>query len=271
VRDRDDDRIVELFLDAFQKGRFAKNPDWLHQYEANVEVISTADDGTRLAIEHTRIFSFDGQSEQEKALKPIAECLESVRLPGVPDRWYQVYFGTNFMGRTLQKHRAAVLDSLRRWALSELPALEPRDYFRYPLTIPVPLPNGKTANIEVGVEVWDNMQVDRQVCVSGILPSGDRLTDAVRRALEKKLPKTAAADAHLRFLLIDQPTPSDSEIGVLRVIRELAPEFPLLQEIQALGFAKTYLLHESVIYFSLWNVRTGSWSEYLRAEIAKAN
>jgi hypothetical protein len=80
-RERDDDKVVEVFLHAYQQGQFAKGAQWLPQHEKNVEVVAKAPDGTRLAIEHTRVFAFDGHMQQEKVLRPIAECLEAVRVP----------------------------------------------------------------------------------------------------------------------------------------------------------------------------------------------
>lgn len=78
-RSREDDRIVELFLHAFRQGRFSDNPRWLPQHVKNVDVIATDKDRRRLAIEHTRILSFEEQPKQEIILRPIAEHLLDVR------------------------------------------------------------------------------------------------------------------------------------------------------------------------------------------------
>jgi hypothetical protein len=50
--------MVEIFLRVYQDGRFAHHVDWLPQPRANVEVIASAEDGSRLAIEHTRLLEF---------------------------------------------------------------------------------------------------------------------------------------------------------------------------------------------------------------------
>jgi hypothetical protein len=173
------------------------------------------------------------------------------------------------MGRTLQKYRHIVLRELPAWAERELPGLKPRDNFEYSLRIPIPLPSGKNVNVEVGVEVWVRMQVNRPIQVSGILPSGNRLEPEVRRALGEKLPKLAATCADERFLMLDQPTYSDSDIGLLEIIRSVSTDFPLLVEIQGIVFAKTCLLGEKTVYFSVWDVKAGLWSDYLRATIAE--
>jgi hypothetical protein len=269
TRSRDDDRIVELFLHAFRQGRFSKDPVWLPQHTANVEAIATDQDGRRLAIEHTRVFSFEQQPKKENDLQPIAECLERVQLPGVSDRWYQVRFRTNFMGRKLLRHTRIVQEQLPIWALRELPRLEPRDHFEYALRIPIQLPEGKSVCIDVGVEVWDRMQVNRPIHVSGILPNGDRLESEIRRALGDKLPKLAATDAEERLLILDKPTLSDSDNGLLEIILAIFPDFPLLHEIQGIVFATTALLGEKIAYFSIWDVGAGDWSEYLKATLTE--
>jgi hypothetical protein len=270
LRARPDDQVVEVLLHAYQRGRFARNPHWLPQDRENVEVIAGAEDGALLAIEHTRVFSFDRQPEQEKVLRPIAECLESVRLPDhLSDRWFQVYFRPNFIGKGLQKHLAVVLQEVSKWAVRELPGLAPRGHDGYPLRIPISLPSGKALSIQVEVEVWDDMLVGRPISVSGILPGGSRLVTVVRKALENKLPKLAATSANLRFLLIDLPGVADSDNGILKVIRKLAPKFPLLGKIQGLVFAKTFGFREhGVIFFSVWDVATQTWSDHLQATIA---
>jgi hypothetical protein len=269
-RPRDDDRTVELFLSAFRQGRFATNPLWLPQHVGNVEVIATDQNGRRLAIEHTRVFAFEQQREQELLLQPIVECLEAVELPGQSDKYFQLHFQTNFMGRTLRKYRSIVLQELPRWAARELPRLKPRDNFVHALSIPIELPGSKKVGIDVEVEVWENVPVARKIHVDGVLPSGNRLEPEMRRALSEKLPKLVRADAHERFLMIEQPRSTDSDNALLEIIRNVAAEFPLLPEIHGIVFAKTYLLHEKLAYFNIWDVQTRQWSEHLKASIAEA-
>src|SRR5216683_2916417 len=270
-RSRHDDRIVELFLHAFRQGRFSANQLWLPQHVENVEVVATDQNGERLAIEHTRVFAFENQREQELLLQPIVECLESVQLSGGSDRYFQLYFQTNFMGYTLRKHRSIVMRELLGWAERELPNLEPRDYVVREMSIPITLPDNRKVTIKVGVEVWDRVPVRRNIHVSGILPNGNRLESEVRKALGEKLPKLANADADERFLMIEQPRPTDSDNALLRIILSVSPEFPLLRRISEVVFAKTYLLDEKVVYFSIWNVQTREWSEHVKATIGAVN
>lgn len=150
-----------------------------------------------------------------------------------------------------------------------MPTLEPRDHLEYQLNISVALPGRKTANVSVSVEVWDGIQKQRQIHVSGVLPAGNRLEHGVRRAINDKLPKLVAVSAEERFLILEKPTMADSENSVISLIRKLAPEFPLLKKIQAIVVAKTFLLSEKTVYFDIWDVATEQWTEHLKAIIAE--
>jgi hypothetical protein len=126
------DRAIEIgdavFLHAYKQGCFAKDPDWLPQHERNVEVIATSNiDSKRLAIEHTRVFAFDDHMEQEAVLRPIAERLESILLPELSNRWVQIFFKPNFLGKLLQKHSVHVQEELVRFLTVTLPTITPRE------------------------------------------------------------------------------------------------------------------------------------------------
>lgn len=120
-RSRPDDRVVEVFLHAYKQGRFAKDPRWLPQHEKNVEVIATSiTDGRTLAIEHTRVFAFDGHMQQEAILRPIAQRLESIRLPELSGKWVQIFFQPNFVRRLLHRHSVLVQEELVRFLSAKL-------------------------------------------------------------------------------------------------------------------------------------------------------
>jgi hypothetical protein len=267
-RERDDDKVVEVFLHAYQQGRFAEGPHWLPQYQKSVEVVAKAPDGTRLAIEHTRVFAFDGHMQQEEVLRPIAECLEAVRLPATDRRWIQIRLQPHFVGRLLQKHQILVRDELTTWAALTLPAIPPQFGLIRHFLIPIPLPNGKRPGIGIDVEVWPDMDVQPRIVVSGWLPQGRRLDSQVKHPLRNKLEKLTRAEADVRFLMIDIPSHTDSDASVADVIREIRPEFPLLDEIDGIVFAMTFgLKAEGYALFRLWNARLEPSSDYLHVSI----
>jgi len=263
-REREDDRVVEMFLQAHEQGRFSHAPTWLPQNRKNVEVIATASDGTRLAIEHTRIFAFNGHMEQEKLLRPIAERLEAISLPGVSGKWFQLRFKPHFIGRRLRRHLGLVQHALVEWATSTLPTIPARQYFVHTFHVPIPLQNVPV--VEIDVEVWGGMEVMRPICVSGWLPQGRRLDAAVKHALKSKLQKLADAEADVKFLMIDMPTHSDSDIAIANIISDAESEFPLLAKVDEIVFAKTFsFTTEGCIFFRRWNPKARRWSEFLQA------
>jgi hypothetical protein len=264
-RQREDDKVVEVFLNVYEQGRFSYDPEWLPQHERNVEVIATANDGTRLAIEHTRIFAFDGHQKQEVLLRPIAASLKTISLPpSAADRFFVLLFPSNFMGRQLQRHRALVIRELVTWAEATLP----RDDHLYHFDIPTLLPNGTAPAIGLDVKVFGNVKVSPQVSIGGWLPQGERLTNGVKQALRNKLPKLVDAKADRRFLMIDMPTHTDSDISVVNIIRETVSDFPLLLKIDQIVFAKTFgFRFESTIFFRMWNPKLEKWSDYIHASV----
>lgn len=273
-RKRHDERVVEVFLHAYKEGCFAKDACWLLQHRRNVEAIATSIvDGRRLAIEHTRVFAFDGHMEQEAILRPIAERLESIRLTGLSDRWVQIYFQPNFMSKLLRKHSALVEDEIVRFLERTLPTITPREGHVNGFDIPIPLPDGRCPTIAFDIEVWGDMDVKRPISVSGVLPHDQRLESQVKHALQTKLQKLVDAVAEMRFLMIDITTHTESEIAVAKIIRELQGEFRLLARIDQVVFAKTFAFNsEGCVFFRMWNPQSQAWSsDVINANIEKSN
>jgi hypothetical protein len=149
-----------------------------------------------------------------------------------------------------------------------LPAIPPQFGYVHHFFIPVPLPNGKRPEIGIDVEVWDDMDVQAPIVVSGWLPKGPRLDSQVKQALTNKLEKLTRAEADVRFLMIDIPSHTDSDASVADVIREIKPEFPLLDKIDGVVFAMTFgLKAEGCAFFRLWNARLESSADYLQVNI----
>jgi hypothetical protein len=272
-RERHDDRVVEVFLHAYQQGCFADNPDWLPQHERNVEVIATSNvDRKRLAIEHTRVFAFEGHMEQESVLRPIAERLEAIRLPELSGRWVQIFFAPNFMGRLLQRHSRLVQEELLGFLNLILPTIAPGEHQVHHFVVPIPLPDGRRPTIEFDVEVWGDMDVKRPICVNGVLPQGRTLDSQVRQALDRKLNKLVEADADIRFLMIDIPTHTDSDISVAKAIGGLQGQFQLLAKVDEVVFAKTFAFEsEGCIFFRTWKPQSEVWSSgFINASIEKS-
>jgi hypothetical protein len=270
LRSREDDQIVELFLHVYRQGRFAKNPDWLRQDIENVEVIACAEDGTKLAIEHTRVFSFAGHREQEKVLQPLAEYLEALELPCGTEKKFWVRFSANFIGKFLNRNRARVLEELAGFIRATFPTLVPRDHPPYSFEVEIPVPNRQPSpTVRLEVEVWERNFGTRPISVNGYIPPLSSLLTMVTQAIEDKFPKLLKAPARLRFLMVELPDLSPSDVAVLEAMCNVRPE-PSSWGIDAVVFARTYGLRtENCVFFSIWQLATQTWSEYLKAEITR--
>ena len=262
-RTRSDDQIVELFLNAHQGGRFAHRVEWLPQSRTSVEVVATNAAGTRLAVEHTRLFAFEEHKRQEELLRPIATCLEAeARLHGL-NRRFDLLFRPDFLGKLPQRSRTLVKDGLISWAVMNLPALGVGTCQE--LEVPICLPKGKTWKIHLRVGVSRHIPPARPVCVSGCLPEDPkRLLPIIHKALAGKLKKLVDAKADQRILLLELPT-LDSERKVICQIRDMADRFPLLHRIDQIVIAKTFgYQSDNVVYCYAWDVAAEKWSEFLK-------
>jgi hypothetical protein len=259
---------VELFLNAHQGGCFAHRVEWLPQSRTNVEVIAMDAAGTRLAVEHTRLFAFEGHKRQEELLRPIAECLEAeARLHGL-NRRFDLLFRPDFLGNLRRSSRTLVKDGLVSWAVMNLPALGVGTCQEF--EVPICLPKGKSWKVRARVEVSEHVPPARPVCVSGCLPEDlKRLLPIVQKALNDKLDKLVDAEADQRILLLELRT-LDSERKVIRQIRDMADRFPLLHRVDQIVIAKTFgYQSDNVVFYHAFDVATEKLSEFLKVVVKR--
>jgi len=268
---REDDKIVELFLDTFAQARIAIRPNWLPQSKRNVEVIAVDDAGTRLAIEHARVFAFEDHKRREELLRPIAQALEAEPRLSAPGRRYDLCFHSGCLGKLRRRDQPLVQQELMAWALSHLPALAIRRQ-AYEFQIPIRMANGKLLKMDLDVEVSVRDSTMRPVSVGGALPQGSqRLSPMVRKALNDKLKKLVDAEADQRILMTELPT-TDSERLVVDMVRGIGAEFPLLKKVDGLAVAKTLGFHsEGVVFLHVWDLRAKTWCEHLEVVIRSPN
>lgn len=127
VLSRHDDQIVDLFLRAWQGGRFTHRVQWLPQHRANVEVIAAEAGSVRVAVEHTRLFAYEDHKLQEEALRPLANLLEAESRLRNLDRQLHIRFQGNYLGGLLRRFKPTVTERLHTWAVETLPKLQKRD------------------------------------------------------------------------------------------------------------------------------------------------
>jgi site-specific recombinase XerD len=266
ARVRPDDQVVELFLHAWQSGRFTHSLDWLPQNRRHVEVIATDTAGERLAVQHTRIFAFEDHKRQEELLQPIAEALERETQLNLPDRRFELFFLPNFLEKAVSWHRDLVDETLVSWAIETLLHLPLR--CRRLLRVPVPLPSGKVGHVLVVVAVSARAAGMAPVSVTGCLPDDpQRLRPVVRKALADKLPKLADAQAGQRVLLLELPITA-SKWKVMDTVREMADDFPLLARVNRIVAADTFAFRsEGYLVFWVWDLTADDFTEILQPVI----
>ena len=89
----------------------------------------------------------------------------------------------------------------------------------------------------------------------------------LRKALQDKLEKLAAAEADHRILLLELPT-LDSDRKVIATIQDLTDGFPLLSRVDRIVVAKTLgYRSEGVVFFYVWDVTAKEYCQYLKASV----
>jgi site-specific recombinase XerD len=260
ARSRRDDQLAELFLHAWQGGRFSFAADWLPQHRRNVRVLATDAAGVRLALEHARLFAGNHSIEDEEVLRALAGRLAAGPQLDRPDRRYELTFPPKRLGRLLRGFRPLVLDTLTAWAGKTLPALPVKNrpcIYR----VAVRLPGGKTPVIPVSVIVSERVESSPAVEVRGYRPADPAsLIPLVSRALQCRLPKLAEATADARVLLLELP---DGGGTVFDILRQQSLPLP----VDAIVVAETLALRaDQTVVFRIWSPASGS-PEILQAVI----
>jgi hypothetical protein len=269
TRDRHDDQIVEIFLNIWQEGRFANDPHWLPQDQTNVEVISTDENGVRLAVEHTRIYAFEGGEQtsghqhEEQVLRPVAEALERQSSLDVEGRTFKIWLYPNQLSRVSQRSRSKVLDKILAWAAGNLPRLAVRPEV-YRLEVPISSLIKGGLNLSMDVTVAERYPGEGPVSVAGRMPDDPhRLSDVLRKRLSNKLPKLVGAGADRRLLLLELPI-LESEQTVVNLLESMEQDFPLLDKVDHLVVADTFgFSANQYVVFWVRVLGDSDWSEIL--------
>jgi len=212
TRTRQDDRILEIFLHAYKDGQFAHHIDWLPQDSRNVEVIATAKDGTKLAVEHNRLFELarvGRDPDEDPLLGEVTAYLCDISIP-VSDRVFFLGVDPRNLKKLLtKKFRSTTLKSLGNWARKVLPTLYKDREFK--VVIPVKLPR-KDRTVRIFLEMRKEIEWNAEGSKSPILPAvvtppyKPDLVSLVRKALQDKLPKLRECKADRRILILENVT-----------------------------------------------------------------
>jgi hypothetical protein len=253
-------QIVEIFLHAYKEGQFAHHLDSLPQNKTNVQVIATAKDGTKLAVEHTRLFEFpDGRAgddpDEDPLLGEVTAYLCDLPIP-VSDRVFFLGVDPRNLKKLLSnRFRSTTLEALGRWARKTLPSLDEDREFK--ILIPVKLPR-KDRTVRIFLEVRKELEWNAEGSTSPILPCcryapyKPDLISLVRKALQDKLPKLRKSKADRRILLLEIIT-LDRDASVHEAVCKLAPEFPDFLLVDAFVYARNLSELCGQTFFRIWD------------------
>lgn len=253
-RTRYAEQIVELFLHAWQSGRYTHDLDWLPRNRRNAEAIASDARGERLAVAHTRIFALESPGLDGNALAPLAKDLEADPRLDLAHTCFNLRFHPNFLGKALSRHRDLVRQALLDWAAGTLPALGRPPQLHH-FAIPVSLPFGKAGRIRLEVEVSQRPAGRPAIQVGAYLPDDpQRLPPVLHKALRNTLSRLTAAPADRRVLLIEIRA-ADSDRKIIHTLRALAGRLPMLARVEALVFAHTSAFQpDRCVVFRAWQL-----------------
>lgn len=257
------DQIVELFLHVYQDGRFADQPGWLPQHVSNVEAIASDEDGTRLAIEHTRVQEFEycvgrqANPDEDPILGEIGAHLAGVPL-SVSDRVFMLNVDPKNLKQLLyKKYRSRTLQALTEWAQKFPPHLRKNEEFE--IQVPVKLPP-KERTVRIGVEVFKGSADHPIFGCCGYLWSSSKLVPRITKALEDKLPKLSQAQAERRILMLELVTLADDS-KVYEAVLAHAKTLPDFLNVDELVFVRNFF--EWGVVFRTWNTMSNKWSVFV--------
>lgn len=264
TRTREDEQIVEIFLHGYEDGLFAGQVDWLPQHISNVEAIASDKQGTRVAIEHTRVQEFEywigrrGNPDEDPILGEIGAHFAGISV-AVQDRVFMLNVDPKNLKRllTYKQYRSKTLGALTVWAQKFLPPLTNNKEFE--IQIPVKLPP-KDRTVRVGVEVFKG-SADRPIfgCCGYLWPRSE-LVPRITKALEDKLPKLSQAKADRRILMLELVTLADDPkvYGPVLAHAKTLPDFLSIDEVV---FIRNFF--EWGVVFRTWDKMSNKWSAFV--------
>ena len=265
TRARQQDQAVELFLHAWQHGRFTCRLHWLPQNRCRVGIVAEDDAGRRVALAYAALPVPD--ENLEPLLAPLAGALDRDGRLDLPGRGFDLRFRPALLTKALRRGGAGIVQALAAGLCERLPHLPSGR--RSSTAIPIPLPSGKSGRIRVDVEIRPRADGARPVSLSICRPCDPEcLRPILRTLLARELPRLAASDAEHRILLLDLPAPG-GQWRVIDTVREWAGRFPLLERVNRIVVADTSAFASgAVVTFWVWDRAALNFTEILRPAIS---
>jgi len=247
-------QIVKMLLSECDVGAWSHaNLDWVEEREDGaLEVVATAADGNRLAVEHTLIQPFVGEKFDTAAFMRAFGRIEKNPALVVPGRNLDVIIPVHAIPKGHDWNRVG--QHLLEWLQV--------NHTRAPLTgesafrVPVSAEGKKRDSMELVIVL---RATDAPGAVGNCLIARtgipDDLARIVNKALGSKVPKLARTAAEKRILLLERDQSCFSELAIYGHIVNASPSFPALAAIHEIWFANTSNQSEGWVYFSLFDGR----------------
>lgn len=242
--------IIKMLLSECDEGTWSRAAlDWVEEREDGaVEVVATAPDGRRLAIEHTLIQPFVGEKFDTEAFMRAFARIDKNPAFVVPGRNFDVVIPVHAipMGHDWNRVGQELLEWLK--VNHKQAPYGGKAEFR----VPIATDKKKNAPTELTIAL---QATDVPGAVGNCLISRadvpDDLDAIVKKALGTKVPKLARTPAEKRILLLERDQSCFSALAIYRHIAEASASFPELATIHEIWFADTSKQSEGWAFFSL--------------------
>ena len=243
---KQDRLLIDLFLSAYEDDAWADSKrDYLEErMDGAVEVLATKTDGATLAIEHTLIEPFIGDTEDfvrfQKSFLSIEQDKSLIMAR------HAVYVDVPV--QQLEKHqRSPAVAALHSWLKANIASL-PVGRSRHDCQFIVA---GNVKSV-LPLEIRVVPLFDPEGVLLIRRYGEEKVGDSVERALSAKLPKLVGTKANKRVLLLERNQMRLSESDILDEVEKRKAQFPSLSDVHEIWFAETVFGADKYVGFQMY-------------------
>jgi hypothetical protein len=234
---RPEDELIDLFLTIYE-GRSWAGPLSIkvspeRTVDGGVEMIATrVSDGRKLAIEHTLIEPFVGEkTDFHSHFKELGRQLKADESLQVPGFALYVYAPVNIL--PARANRQGIIDDVGSWLRANRMSFPAE-----PVPRDCPSPHHPDGKVRLQVRLQPLSDPDSTFLI--VQRHGElQVGDAVKRALQRKLPKLVKTDVHARLLLLERDQGWVDPDALCDEVERLRPQFPDLMAVHEIWIVDT--------------------------------
>jgi hypothetical protein len=233
IQPKRDRILIDLFLSAYENDSWADSRrDYLEErMDGAVEVLATRADGATLAIEHTLIEPFIGDTEDLVRFQRSFLAIEQDKSLVVPG--HAIYVDVPV--QQLEKHeREPAVAALHSWLKANIASLP---VGRSRRDCPFTVAENRNSVLRLKIRLQPLHRPDGSLMIRRY---GDlRIGEVVEKALNAKLPKLAGTEADKRILLLERNQMQLDELEILNEVDRRRSQFQQLSDVHEIWFAET--------------------------------